>query len=432
LIAATNGSNKFDLLVKNRDWNMSNLVSRPFQPLSAEFAQDPHSFYAELRARDGLTYYEDFDIWLASRFDDVSEIVMHKKMVRSLEHIASAEEISDQKRAGNWHDMPHHSRFVQFSLLDSDGAVHDRLRKQVFKLFTPVMVNKLRDHIQAYVDTLFDNLAGRLEIEFIEDLAAHVPGHIIGHILGVPDEDCPQLRIWSENIVQFFDVDRSDERKELAERNTTEFYNYLLELKAKRAVAPKDDLLSLMIEAERQGHMNHDEFFSTAMLILMAGHGSTIDVLGSGMHALLKFPGEMQSLRNNPVLMKTAVQEMFRFESPLPFFHRYCTEDVEICGQKYPRGTKFGVLYGSANRDPKQFPNPDRFDVSRSPNWHIGFGRGAHFCLGNHLARLDMDIIFSTLLRRYQGVELAEENVKYKRGLSVRGPEALKIRLTPA
>jgi cytochrome P450 len=272
---------------------MSSLVSQPFQPLSAEFAQNPHAYYAELRDRDGLTYYEDFDVWLASRFDDVSEIVMHKKMVRSLEHIASPEKVAEQQLAGNWHDMPHHSRFVQFSLLDSDGPVHDRLRKQVFKLFTPVMVNKLRQDIQAYVDALFDGLGDRQEIDFIEDLAAHVPGHIIGRILGVPDEDCPQLRIWSENIVQFFDIDRSNERKALAERNTTEFYQYLLELKAKREAAPKDDLLSLMIEAERQGQMNHDELFSTAMLILMAGHGSTIDVLGSGMPALLKFPSEM-------------------------------------------------------------------------------------------------------------------------------------------
>ncbi len=411
---------------------MSPSTDLSFAPLSEDFAQNPYPFYAALRARDGLTYYEDFDVWLASRFDDVMEIVMHDKMVRSMEHIATPEEIGEQKRAGNWHDMPHHARFVQFSLLDSDGEVHDRLRKQVFKLFTPVMVGKLRGDIEAYVGALVDSLSDRTEIDFVEDLAAHVPGHIIGRIIGAPDEDCPQLRIWSENIVQYFDIDRSDARKELAERNTTEFYHYLQELKAKREAAPKDDLLSMMIEAERQGHMNHDEFFSTAMLILMAGHGSTIDVLGSGMHALLKFPAEQQRLRNDQGLMKTAVQEMFRYESPLPFFHRYCTEDVEICGQTYPRGTKFGVLYGAANRDPKQFPDPDRFDAGRTPNWHIAFGRGAHFCLGNHLARLDMDIIFSTLLKRFRSIELAEDSPVYKRGLSVRGPEALKITWSPA
>jgi cytochrome P450 len=407
---------------------MSPSTDLSFAPLSEEFAKDPYPFYADLRARHGLTRFEDFDVFLAARFDDVTEIVQHGSMVRSLDHIASGGEIAEMKRAQNWHDMPHHSRFVQFSLLDSDGEVHDRLRKQVFKLFTPVMVGGLRDGIQAYVDGLVDGLAERSEIDFVEDLAAHVPGHIIGRVLGVPDEDCPQLRIWSENIVQFFDIDRSDERKELAERNTTEFYTYLKDLKATREAMPRDDLLSLMIAAEKAGQINHDEFFSTAMLILMAGHGSTIDVLGSGMHALLKFPNEMARLRTDPGLMKTAVQEMFRYEAPLPFFHRYCTEDVTIGGKSYPRGTKFGVLYGSANRDPAQFPQADRFDVGRTPNWHIAFGRGAHFCLGNHLARLDMDIIFSTLLKRFSEIELADPDVAYKRGLSVRGPKALRIR----
>ena len=398
-----------------------------FAPLSDAFAKDPYPFYADLRAREGLTYFEDFDVWLASRFSDVSAIVLDPNMVRSMEHIASAEEIADQKRAGNWHDMPYHSRFVQFSLLDSDGEVHDRLRKQVFKLFTPVMVNALRGDIEAIVATKVDALADRSEIDFIEDFAAHIPGHVIGRILGVPDEDCPQLRVWSENIVQFFDIDRSDERKQIAESATTEFYNFLLDLKAQREKAPKEDLLSQMIVSERNGDMNHDEFISTAMLILMAGHGSTIDVLGSGMHALLRFPAEMQRLRADNSLMKTAVQEMFRFEPPLPFFHRYATQEVEIAGQVFPRGTKFGVLYGAANRDPEQFPDPNRFDVSRTPNWHIAFGRGAHFCLGNHLARLNMDIIFTTLLRRFSEIRLADPEPRYRRGLSVRGPEALRI-----
>ncbi|WP_150523487.1 cytochrome P450 [Roseibium sediminis] len=409
---------------------MSESQNAGFDPLSQSFAQDPYSHYAKLRAIPGLTYYPFFDIWLAARFEDVTRIITDPVMVRSMAHIATPDEIETQRRAGNWHDMPHHSRFVQFSLLDSDGAIHDRLRKQVFKLFTPVMVGNLRPEIEAHVSDLVDKLAEREEFDFIEDLAAQVPGHVIGRIIGVPDEDCPQLRIWSENIVQFFDIDRSDERKALAERNTTEFYHYLTDLKHEREKAPRDDLISLMIEAERRGDMNEDEFISTAMLILMAGHGSTIDVLGSGMHALLRFPDQMKRLREDRSLMKTAVQEMFRYESPLPFFHRYSTEDVEVAGQNYPARTKFGVLYGSANRDPKQFPDADTFDVGRTPNWHSAFGRGAHFCLGNHLARLDMDIVFTTLFDRFSTIELAEDDPVYKRGLSVRGPERLMVRMS--
>lgn len=407
-------------------------VEVAFAPLSPGFAHDPYPTYKLLRDKGGLHYFEDFDIWLASRFEDVSAIVMDKRMVRSLDDIATAEEIARIQRAGNWHDMPHHSRFVQFSLLDSDGAVHDRLRRQVFKLFTPAMIAKLRDQIQAYVDRLIDSLADRGQIDFVDDLAAHVPGHIIGRLLGVPDEDCPQLRIWSENIVQFFDVDRSDERKRIAETNTTEFYEYLTALKQERERSPKDDLISVLIEAERAGAMNSDEFISTCMLILMAGHGSTIDVLGSGMHALLRFPEQMARLRRDPALTQTAVQEMFRYESPLPFFHRHCIEDVEIGGRTFARGTKFGLLYGAANRDPKQFENADTFDIGRTPNRHLAFGGGVHFCLGNHLARLDMDIIFSTLLRRFPTIELVDAQPEYKRGLSVRGPKRLQIAIKAA
>ena len=258
---------------------------------------------------------------------------------------------------------------------------------------------------------------------FVEDLAAVIPGHVIGKLLGVPSEDCPQLRAWSENIVQYFDIDRSDERKALAEATTEEFYEYLKSLKAERSKEPRDDLISQLINAENAGNISEDEFYSTCMLILMAGHGSTIDALGSGMHTLLRFPDQMRRLRSDPSLIDTAIQEMFRYESPLPFMHRYTTDDIDINGQSFPRGTKFGVLYGSANRDPEAFDNADEFDIGRHPNRHLAFARGPHFCMGNHLSRLDMEIVFTTLLRRFSDISLNESKPEYRRGLSVRGPE---------
>ncbi len=401
-----------------------------FAPLSDAFAADPYPSYAALREQEGLHYYPDFDVWLVSRYADVSAIAMDRTMVRSLDGLISAQEIAAQKRAGNWHDMPHHARFVQFSMLDSDGPVHDRLRAQVFKLFTPVMVDGLRAGIQATVEGLMDELADRREIDFTEDLAAKVPGHIIGRLLGVPDQDCGHLRRWSEDIVQYFDIDRSDARKAVAETATTEFYHYLTALKAEKRRRPRPDLISALIEAETAGHLSEDEFISTCMLILMAGHGSTIDVLGSGLHALLRFPEQMARLRAEPGLIQTAVPEMFRFESPLPFFHRYATQETAVAGRMFPRGTKFGLLYGAANRDPARFDRPDAFDIARHPNRHLAFGGGAHFCLGNHLARLDMEVIFSTLLRRFAKIELIQAP-SYKSGLSVRGPRSLRVALQP-
>ena len=402
-----------------------------FNPLSSEFAKDPYASYATLRKRQQLFYFEDFDIWLVSRFRDVTDVIMNRRMVRTPESFLSAEQVAAQKRRENFHDMPHHSRFVQFSLLDSEGEVHLRLRKQVFSMLSAVSIEGLRSYIQEFVDKRVDDLNDRGEIDFVEDFAAGIPGHVIGRLLGIPEEDCDRLRVWSENIVQYFDIDRSDERKALAEETTKEFYDYLKVIKAERSKAPQDDLISQLISAEHAGKINEDEFISTCMLILMAGHGSTIDAMGSGMHALLCFPEQMQRLRRDPSLIGTAVQEMFRYESPLPFMHRYTTEDVEISGQSFSKGTRFGVLYGSANRDPQQFENPDSFDITRQPNRHLAFSRGAHFCMGNHLSRLDMEIVFTTLLRRFSDIRLTGVEPEYRRGLSVRGPKALQIELVP-
>ncbi|MGI9262693.1 MAG: cytochrome P450 [Woeseiaceae bacterium] len=403
-----------------------------FEPLSSEFAQDPYASYDILRARKSFYYYPDFDVWLVSRFRDVTDIIMNRRMVRPPEAFLAPEQVAAQKREENFNDMPFHSRFVQFSLLDSEGEVHRRLRQEVFSMLTAVSVEGLRDEIQSFVDKQIDRLIDRSEIDFVEDLAAVIPGHVIGKLLGVPSEDCPQLRTWSENIVQYFDIDRSDERKALAEATTKEFYEYLKSLKAERSKKPRADLISQLIAAEDAGRINADEFYSTCMLILMAGHGSTIDALGSGMHTLLRYPDQMCRLRSDPSLINTAIQEMFRYESPLPFMHRYTTEDVEIAGQSFPRGTKFGVLCGAANRDPDEFDNANDFDIDRHPNRHLAFARGPHFCMGNHLSRLDMEIVFTTLLRRFSDLSLNESTPRYRRGLSVRGPEALQIGLTAA
>ena len=327
--------------------------------------------------------------------------------------------------------MPNHERFVQFSLLERDGATHFRLRVIVLRALSRRFIEQQRGMIETYVDRLLDQLLQQKEFDFVADLASHVPGHIIGHLLGVPDKDCPQLRIWSENIVQFFDVGRTQAHKILAENATTEFHFYLSDLITERRKKPQEDLISSLVAAQDAGEMSESELISTCMLILAAGHGSTIDVLGSGMHTLVSYPEQMRLLRQEPGHIQMAVQEMFRFESPLPFFHRYASEALVLNGQHYPKGTKFGLLYGSANRDPDQFPDADKFDITRNPNRHVAFGRGAHLCLGNHLSRLDMEVIFLSILRRTRHIELSDPEPAYKKSLSVRGPESLRVTLTP-
>ncbi len=400
-----------------------------FNPLSDAFAQNPYPTYARLREAKSPVFFEEADCWLLSRYEDVDHVACQSSMVRSPEAFMNPEAIAAQKREMNWHDMPNHEKYVQFSLLESDGDIHRQLRKLVLREFTKSYVEQHRKKIETYVSGLLDQLLDKQDIEFIEDLASQVPGRIIGNLLGVPDEDCPQLRIWSENVVQFYNINRTDEHKQLAESATTEFLEYLVALVAERSKKPRNDLISTLIAARDAGQMTEVELISTCMLILMAGHGSTIDVLGSGLLTLLRNPDQLTLLRNNPHLMPTAIQEMFRYESPLPFFHRYATREIEVGGMTYPKGTKFGLLYGSANRDPDFFPMPDMFDVRREPNRHIAFGRGAHLCLGNHLSRLDMEIVFSQLLARTRSIEMTIAEPVFKKGLSVRGPVALPLRL---
>ncbi len=396
-----------------------------FDPLSPDFARDPYAAYDALRAQGAPVWDAGLGLWLLPRFEWVAAAALDKRLVRSLNGVFSADDIAAQAKAANWHDMPHHSRFVQFSLLDSDGPVHDRLRKLVFKEFTTASIARLRDETAGFVASLLERAQG--EIDFVADFAAHIPGHVIGRLLSAPDADCAMLCGWSENIVQYFDIDRSDTKKALAENTAAAFYEYLKALAARRRRTPGDDLITRLAAAEDAGALSHDEFISTAMLILMAGHGSSIDVMASGLASLLRFPDQMARLRADPALLPVAVQEMFRFEPPLPFFHRFASEDVELVGMAFPKGSKFGLLYGAANRDPAAFTDPNRFDIARAPNRHLAFGYDAHLCLGNHIARMTMETVFGQLLAR--DITLLEEPI-WKRGLSVRGPKALRVRLT--
>lgn len=398
-----------------------------FQPFSPEFARDPYAVYARLREEYPLYYHADWDTWLLSRYDDIARLVNDRRLVRTLDHVRPAPEVAARRQAENWQATPNLSRYVRVNILDSEGEYHDRLRKLVFRIFTPARVHGLREVVQAHVNERIAAILHRGRMDFVEDYAAQIPGHIIGMLLGVPAPDRPRLRGWSENIVQFFEPERSPAHLQLAEDNTTEFANYLDWLIEQRRTSPRDDLVSELVQAELDGKLNRQELISTCILILAGGHGSTIDVSGNGMLALLQHPQQMQKLREDPELIQSAVQEMLRYDPPLPFFHRYLLEDMEIHGHAFAKGAKFGMLYAAANRDPEQFPDADTFDITREPNRHLAFGIGAHFCLGNHLAKLNLDIMFNSLLRRMPEIRLATGDLEFRAGITSRGLRSLPV-----
>lgn len=397
-----------------------------FNPLSADFAADPYATYAKMRVQDTPYHWPELNMVMLSRHSDVSQIATNPAMVRSLVGFRSPVEIAAEKRSSGFADMPFHERFVQTNLLDTDGPEHGRLRRTVMGAFTKRGVARMEADIRTYMDRLLSDLPRDEPFDFIETVATPLPGLVIGRFLGVPEADAPLLRQWSEDVVSYYDVDKTPEKKRRAERAVHEFHDYLVALKTERRRAPKDDLLSRMIAQEADGQFRGDECIATCMLILMAGHGSTIDVIGTGLHTLLTHPDALAELRDHPELMPSAIEEMFRYEPPLPFFHRHATEDVTIRRHHYPAGTTFGLLYASANRDGEAIHNAGIFDTRRQPNRHLAFGRGVHLCLGNQLARLNMRILFEEMLARFEKVELAGD-VRFKRGLSVRGLERLEL-----
>lgn len=402
-----------------------------FDPASPAFGRDPWPAYAALRARPGLIFWPDFGGHVATRFHDVRAIAADRRMVRNPAAFASEQECRRLQIEANFHDMPFHERFVQSSMLDIDGADHDRLRRAVFPFFTRTRLESLRGWVGDLVSDALDRVIARGRIDFIADLAAELPGQVIGRLIGTDPMLAPQMTAWSEDVVSYFDVtNRTASRKARAEDATRRFHDLLQELCAERRARPQDDLTSALIAASAEGLLSHDELISTIMQLLHAGHGSTVDAMGNGMQALLTHPGQMARLRDDPGLMPQAVQEMFRFAAPLPFFHRYASEDLTICGQDWLRGTKFGLLYAAANRDPAAFPDPDRLDIARKPNLHLAFGAGPHVCLGNNLARLSMEALFTGLLARTADITAAGPAI-WKTGLQAHGPVSLPVSLTP-
>lgn len=405
-------------------------MTHPFQfnPLSADFAANPYATYAEMRASDAPYHWPKLDMVMLSRHADVAQIATNPAMVRSLVGYRSPAELAAEKQASGFADMPFHERFVQSNLLDTDGPDHGRLRRTVMGAFTRSSVARMEADIRSYVDQRLLDIPHGQTFDFVETVAAPLPGLVIGRFLGVPDEDAPRLRQWSEDVVSYYDVDKTPEKKARAETAVRDFHDYLVALKKSRQRVPKEDLLSQMIAQETAGAFKGDEFIATCMLILMAGHGSTIDVIGTGLHTLLIHPTSFADLRRHPAFLPNAVEEMFRYEPPLPFFHRHTTVGIEIRGRHYPAGTTFGLLYASANRDEAAISEANRFDIRRQPNRHLAFGRGAHLCLGNQLARLNMRVLFGEILARFERVESVGV-ATFKRGLSVRGLERLNVTL---
>ncbi len=387
----------------------------------------PYGVYADLRENNPVSFFEPTGQWLIARHADVNAMLRDRRLGRSYLHVASHEafgrEPEPEFQDPFW-------RVVRAGMLDVEPPVHTRLRRLVSKAFTPRMVEALRPRVRKIARELVDGLVERGGGDLLAEVAEPLPVTVIAEMLGVPEADRHLLRPWSADICGMYELNPSLEAQHTAVRAAKEFADYLRELATARKERPGDDLISALAQVVDDGdRLTEDELIGTCVLLLNAGHEATVNVTGNGWWSLFRNPGELERLRNDRSLMPTAIEELLRWDTPLQMFERWVLEDIEIGGVTIPRGVEVGLLFGSANRDPEAFADPDRLDIGRVDNPHISFGAGIHFCLGAPLARVELVESFSALLDTAKTIELVEEPV-WKPGYIIRGLESLKVSVT--
>ncbi len=393
-----------------------------FNPFDPAFHRDPYPFYHRLRVADPV-HTTPLGFVVLTRYDDVLTLLRDPRFGREGFHPMLA---ASQPSPTNPEPLPP-------SMLFQDPPVHTRLRALVTKAFTPRAVEAMRPQIQAIVDRLLDRAqeAGRMDV--IDDLAYPLPVTVICEMLGVPTDAHAAIKGWSADLARSLDAiglpaaDEIRERGVQARRALADYFRTLLPERRRR---PGPDLLSALLEVEEQGdRLTEPELLSMLILLFVAGHETTVNLIGNGVLALLRHPAELARLRREPGLAASAVEELLRWDSPVQRTARTPATDVEIAGHTIPRGTLVVGAIGAANRDPAHFPDPDRLDVGRADNRHLSFGFGIHFCLGASLARLEGQIAIDTLVRRAPALELAPGELEWRQSSTLRGLVALPVTL---
>jgi cytochrome P450 len=399
-----------------------------FDPWSPAFVADPYPAYAALREGHPVTWYEPSRQFLISRYDDVNALLRDRRLGRSYLHVATHEEM------GRDPDPPHLEPFwtlIRNGMLDVEPPDHTRLRRLVSAAFTARRVESLRPRIDqlsgALVDDLRDAGSDGSSVDLKAVVAEPLPVAVIAEMLGVPPADQHLLRPWSADICGMYELDPSRATQDTAVRASVEFTAYLRELARHHRAHPGPDLLSALTQVVDGGdRLTEAELVGTCVLLLNAGHEATVNVTANGWWALLRNSDELARLRADPALLPTAIEELMRYDTPLQMFERFVLEDLELYGTAVPRGSEVALLFGSANRDPARFPDPDRLDLSRTGNAHLSFGAGVHFCLGAPLARLELASSFAAMLARVPGLALAAEP-EWGPGYVIRGLRSLPV-----
>jgi len=392
-----------------------------FNPFDPEFRANPYPTYKRL-VEEAPVLQSPLGGVILSRYRDCEAVLKNHRLWSS-----------DMRNATESAYEPNLDMFdIDRPFLFLDPPDHTRLRSLVSRAFTPRVVEEFRPRIQVIVDDLLDKVADKDSIEIIEDFAYPLPVVVISEMLGVPPESHKEFREWSAVLASSLDPVMSAQPEAVErQRRAIELFDELFkELIAQRRKEPKDDLLGGLVQAEEEGDkLTEGELLSTCRVLLIAGHETTVNLIGNGVHQLLRHPDELKRLKADPSLAASAVEEVLRFDPPVQLDGRIALEDAEFDGVAVPKGHSVTTLIGAANRDPERFPDPEKFDITRGDDRHLAFGFGIHYCMGAPLAKIEGQVALATIVRRCEGMKLLTKTPSYK-NLVLRGLESLSVGFT--
>jgi cytochrome P450 len=391
---------------------------------SAEYYADPYPTYARMRREDPVYWDPGMGIWFVTRYSDVLSLMRDRCW--SSDRVAHfftglGPELAD--------DIAVVSRFYTDWLVFLDPPNHTRLRRLMTRAFSPRGIETIREFTRTAVDQALDRVAGAGRFDAIADFSVPVPAQVIAHMLGVAPQDVEQFKGWTTDVFRVPAwVGDQGENVRVASRSVRALEEYFRALIAERRRHPTDDLLGMLVAADADGHILTDqELVSTCALLLVAGHETTTNQIGNAVLALLRHPAELARLRADPTLLDSAVEEFLRYDGSPGGLARVARHDTELAGQTILAGQIAMGMAQAANRDPAVFADPDRFDVGRADNRHLGLGLGPHICLGAALARLELRIAVGVLIERFPRLTLETDNLTWLHSLAERGLTSLPV-----
>ena len=386
-------------------------------PLTPDYLADPYPAYRRLREIDPYHPSLVTGQLVVSRYEDVDQI------------------LRDHKRFGNDFTkggVPKHMKTrskLRKSMLSLDPPDHTRLRGLVSRAFTPRSVAEMEGFVRDTARDLLDAVTDQSECDLMSSFAGPLPTLVIARMIGVPSDDLPRFKVWSDRFARVLEPIISERERQHIYRTETEFNDYFAEIIEERRKEPQDDLVTRLVLAEDEGdRLTSDETKVMLRLLLVAGNETTTNLIGNGMLALTRRPDQMALLREQPERIPAAVEELLRYDSPVQVDARTALEETEIGGRHVKAGSRLALLIGGANHDPERFDRPDELDVTRPDSGNISFGRGIHHCLGAPLARLEGRVAFETLLERFADVRLAGPPPEFRSTIVLRGLKHLRVR----